>query len=249
MSGNVAPNIVTRGLVLCLDGANVYSYPSTGTIWSDLTTNRNNFTLINGPTYDSANGGSLLFDGINDYANVTYNPTLSVRNAHTLESWFYATGRGTNSIFDGSGHLMRAGQIEDSQFQLNYIYDFGAIGYLWFRSFNGNPYPSAGSFNFIGSPNNVAMPNKWNLATVTRNGSLVKIYVNGVLVTTVTNASISSNPSWITYLGGSLTLGRSTGNNLINYKGKIAITRIYNIALSDSEVLQNFNAHKSRFGL
>jgi hypothetical protein len=249
MSGNVAPKIVTKGLVLCLDGANVYSYPKTGTAWSDLTTNRNNSTLINGPTYDSSNGGSLLFDGINDFANITYNSTLSVANAHTLESWFYATGRGTNSIFDGSGHLMRAGQIEDSQFQLNYIYDYGAIGYLWFRSFNGNPYPSAGSFTFLGSPNYVAMPNKWNMATVARNGSTVKIYVNGVLVSTYTGQTISSNPSWITYLGGSLTLGRTTGNPYINYKGKIAVSRIYNRALSDSEVLQNFNALKGRFGL
>ena len=76
MSGNVAPNVVTNGLVVCLDGANLYSYPSSGTLWSDLTGNRNNFTLINGPTYDTSNGGSILFDGVNDYANITYNPTL-----------------------------------------------------------------------------------------------------------------------------------------------------------------------------
>lgn len=249
MSGNVAPKIVRDGLVLCLDAANDRSYPTAGLTWSDLTTNRNNFTLINGPTYDTSNGGSILFDGINDYANIPYNSTLSVTSGHTLECWFYATGRGINSIFDGSGHLMRAGQVEDSVFQLNYIYDYGAIGYLWFRSYNGNPYPSAGTFYFVGSPNYVAPANKWNLATVTRDNSTIKIYVNGNLVTTVTGATIPSNTSWITYAGGSLTLGRVTSNNLINYKGKIAITRIYNRPLSDSEVLQNFNANRGRFGL
>lgn len=242
-------NVVKDGLVLYLDAANTTSYSTSGTRWSDLTIKNNNFTLINGPTFDNSNLGSIVFDGVNDYGNISYNSSLSVSNAHTLESWFYSTGRGTSAIYDGAGHLMRGGQIEDNQFQLNYIYDFGAIGYGWFRSNSGNPYPSAGSFNTILSPNNVAPANQWNLATATRDGSTIKIYVNGVLVQTSTGQTISSNTSWTTYVGGSLTLGRCTGNSNLNYKGKIAISRIYNRALSDSEVLQNFNAQKYRFGL
>jgi hypothetical protein len=248
MSGNIAPNIVTDGLVLCLDGANLYSYPTSGTLWSDLTANRNNFTLINGTTYDSSNGGSLLFDGINDYANITYNPSLSSVSGITLESWFYPVGRGTNAIFDGAGTLMRAGQVEDMQYALNYVWDFNSLTFGTFRSNSGNPYPSAGSFYFYGTPNNVVYRNRWNLATVTRTNNDVKIYANGQLVLSLNNVPISSNTYWITYLGGSLMLGRSI-NNLINYNGKIAITRIYNRGLSDSEVLQNFNAHKGRFNL
>lgn len=247
MAGNVAPNIVTDGLVLGLDAANLASYPGTGATWSDLTINRNNFSLLNGAVYDSSNLGNILFDGINDYANITYNSTLSVPNAHTVECWFYPTGRAQGAIFDGAGTLMRAGQVEDMMFTLNYVHDFGALAYGWFRSNTGNPYPAAGSFNFIGTPNNVVAANRWNLATATRDGSTIKVYANGVLALTVTGSSLPSNPSWITFLGGSLTMGRCTGNASINYQGKIATARIYNRALSESEVFQNFNAHRSRF--
>ena len=67
------PNIVTDGLVLCLDAANKRSYPGTGTTWTDRSANGNNGTLTNGPTFDSANGGSIVFDGTNDYVTTTKN--------------------------------------------------------------------------------------------------------------------------------------------------------------------------------
>ena len=62
-----SPRIVTDGLVLCLDAANKRSYPGAGTTWTDLTANKNNGTLTNGPTFDSANGGSIVFDATNEY--------------------------------------------------------------------------------------------------------------------------------------------------------------------------------------
>lgn len=241
MAGNVAPNIVTDGLRLCIDGANIYSYPGVGSTWSDLTTNRNNFSLVNGPTYDSSNGGSILFDGVNDYANITYNSTLSVASSHTIETWFYSTGKGTGAIFDGSGILIRAGQIQDMSYGMNYVYDFQALSYGWWTSPTG--------FRFILSNTGITAPNKWNQAIVTRDGSTVKFYANGVLDKTYTGETITTNSSWGTYLGGSLTLGLCTGNSSINYKGRIAITRLYSKPLSDLEVLQNFNAHKGRFNL
>ena len=64
-----SPNIVTDVLVLCLDAANRRSYPGSGNSWLDLSGNGNNGTLTNGPTYSSANGGSLVFDGVDDYVN------------------------------------------------------------------------------------------------------------------------------------------------------------------------------------
>jgi hypothetical protein len=66
-----SPSIATNGLVLCLDAANRKSYPGSGTTWTDLSGNGNNGTLTNGPTYSSANGGSLSFDGTNDVVNST----------------------------------------------------------------------------------------------------------------------------------------------------------------------------------
>lgn len=63
------PDIITDGLVFCLDAANSKSYPGTGTAWTDLSGNDNNGTLTNGPTFDSSNGGSIVFDGVNDQVN------------------------------------------------------------------------------------------------------------------------------------------------------------------------------------
>ncbi len=65
----VGPKIVDEGLVLCLDAANKLSYPGTGTTWTDLA-GSNNGTLTNGPTFDDEKGGSIVFDGSNDYANL-----------------------------------------------------------------------------------------------------------------------------------------------------------------------------------
>ena len=70
-----SPKIVTDGLVLCLDAANPKSYPGTGTAWTDLSGNGNDATLVNGPVYNSADGGYIDFDGTNDYASLPNNVT------------------------------------------------------------------------------------------------------------------------------------------------------------------------------
>jgi hypothetical protein len=79
------PNIVVDGLVLYLDAANQYSYVSGSTAWNDLSRSNNNGTLINGPTFNSANGGSIVFDGIDDYVSFVSNPSLT--NQITVEVW------------------------------------------------------------------------------------------------------------------------------------------------------------------
>ena len=65
-----APTIVTNGLILNLDASNTSSYPGTGTVWTDLSGQNNNGTLVNGVGYSSVNGGTLTFDGVNDYVNM-----------------------------------------------------------------------------------------------------------------------------------------------------------------------------------
>jgi len=69
MAINAGPDIVEDGLVLCLDAANINSYPKSGTTWSDLA-GSNNGTLTNGPTFDAGNGGGIVFDGTNDYVSL-----------------------------------------------------------------------------------------------------------------------------------------------------------------------------------
>ena len=69
MAFNRGPKIVTQGLVLALDAASNNSYPGSGTTWKDLSGNNNTGTLVNGPTFSSANGGTFILDGSNDYIN------------------------------------------------------------------------------------------------------------------------------------------------------------------------------------
>ena len=83
------PKIVTNGLVLYLDAANKKSYPGTGTTWTDLSGLGNNGTLTNGPTFNSANGGSIVFDGVDDYVSVANNSSLNA-STQTVSVWYYA---------------------------------------------------------------------------------------------------------------------------------------------------------------
>lgn len=77
MATSYSPLAVTDGLILCLDAGNVKSYPGSGTTWTDISRNNNNCTLTNGPTFSSANGGCIVFDGVDDRvgnSNLKYSP-------------------------------------------------------------------------------------------------------------------------------------------------------------------------------
>jgi hypothetical protein len=88
MATRYSPAIVTSGLVLCLDAANRKSYSGTGTTWSDLSGNNYNGTLTNGPTFNGANGGSIVFDSTDDFVNVGNIGTIT---SFTVLVWCYPT--------------------------------------------------------------------------------------------------------------------------------------------------------------
>ena len=91
MAGRIAyyGGIVKDGLVLNLDAAKTDSYPKIGTAWNDISGNRNNSTLTNGPTFDSRNGGSIVLDGVNDYGIL--NSTLDIGIVGSWSIWLNAT--------------------------------------------------------------------------------------------------------------------------------------------------------------
>jgi hypothetical protein len=93
MAGSTGPDIVTDGLVLALDAANKKSYPGSGTTWYDLSGNNNNGTLVNGPTYSSANGGVIVLDGVNDYISVSINLTNQSYTVFGAARYVTAGGR------------------------------------------------------------------------------------------------------------------------------------------------------------
>jgi hypothetical protein len=235
MSFNFSPKIVKDGLVLYLDAANNKSYVSGSTTWSDISTGLNDGTLVNGPTFSSTNYGNIVFDGVNDYVSFLTNPNLN----------FTGTSPYTLSVFANiiTPPNVYAGFI-------NREYGNPRNGYnLWFIR-DGNPsMTSIASERFgVGSGqrfvfitlNNSDCIGVWNQYTVTYDGITLSFYLNGEFK----QSTLASGN--ITNTTGTLEIGRRQtdyGNC------RISSTLIYNKALSQSEVSQNYNTLKTRFRL
>ena len=93
-------NSTKTGLVFVLDAANPTSYVSGSTTWQDLSGNNNSGSLVNGPTFNSSNGGSIVFDGSNDYVEIS---TVNASSQFTLNFWVKCiqTGSVGNTTFSG----------------------------------------------------------------------------------------------------------------------------------------------------
>ena len=223
------PEIKEDGLVLALDAANTKSYPGSGTTWTDLSGNGNNGTLTNGPTFDSSNGGSIVFDGSNDYVGTNY--TASFQD-FTLCAFVKANNPGAKTWED----------IIDS-------YDIDSSDWCRITLSNGNPSLEidANSTRSSVTSSQSALPNKWYHIVGVRNGTTGYLYINGVLdkQNSVTGNVISADTD-SQFVVGNL----SRPSNLTEgWNGNIAQVSIYNRALTASEVQQNFNALRGRYGI
>jgi hypothetical protein len=226
MPTHEGPNIITDGLVLCLDAADKNSYPTTGTTWTDVSGNDNNGTLTNGPTFDSANGGSIVFDGVND--SVQGNTSAFKRNNGeeiTVSAWIRP------QKLSGSYQDIVTNRLNTSY---NWIlYQHTTDGALAFHGTAQN------KSNYIPTLNN------WINVTVTVNSSQIcLLYVNSSLEFTVNNYQYGPSTENRLWIGNG-----AYESSFEPYLGRIAIVNIYNRALSATEILQNYNATKSRFGL
>jgi len=231
-------NIVRNGLVLYLDAANTKSYVSGSTTWNDVSRGGNNGTLTNGPGYDSANGGSIVFDGVNDYVELG-NVLNMGTNSLTITQWI-----NLNSL-SGSTSLSKSRAAAQ-----NYRFSVGLVITARLGAFiQGN-----GGADIIPYGSTVLTTGQWFMATFIFNrASTIQIYYNTNLETLTGSATISqwnnldfqsTNPFRI----GTYTNADNTGiSSLIS--GKIGQTIMYNRVLSSDEVLQNYNATRTRFGL
>ena len=228
MSGKVSKPIITNGLVLALDAANKKSYPGSGTVWSDLSGNANTGTLTNGPTFDSSNNGSIVFDGVNDYVECGNDTSLRLTTELTLESWVKKT------TTDSYHHII-------SKFALTGSYSIGSFqtsGYLFFiRSTNGTNQGITDTFDInICDGNWKHIVCSYNSTTSTLlmaiNGAIQQSTISGAIFDSTVNVNV----------GRRTTVGQY-------YPANIASSRIYNRALTATEVLQNYNSTKDRFGL
>ena len=228
-----AQPIVTDGLVFAVDAANYESYTSGSTTWSDLSGNSNNGTLTNGPTFDSGNGGSIVFDGSDDYVKATpIQPQY-----FSLCCWFKGTGAPANNDSFGASLICSDPQYNGTiPWILNYAWNDERVGILIEHN------------NTITTTSNgLVKQNNLYYACATYNGSVAKIYINGEEEASVAR---STDPTYNTTGDNNVRIGMwGYSSYQRNFNGHIYNASIYNKALSSTEILQNYNALKSRFDL
>lgn len=247
MAINVRPPIVTNGLVLNLDAANTKSYPRSGATWRDLSGNSNNGTLTNGPTFNSANGGSIVFDGVDDQVlppgqNFNYSP--GVLGSISLEVWVYPTGPFTSYVAEppttNLGGFLGQGYFNNSTGWGLGMYATSTTRYFAFQVRNGATTVGPASENLAFNLNT------WYHVVGSFNRSdFSRVYINGNIMASASSAPL--NGITITPSLTDASIGRA--GNLFYSGCRISVARIYNRALSAQEIQQNYNATKTRFGL
>jgi hypothetical protein len=227
MGGSVIPKIVTNGLVLYLDAANPKSFVSGSTVWNDLTTYITNGTITNGPTYNSSNGGSIVFDGSDDCILLNNLTAYSNTQPHTYCAWTYTTNFGVSYkwIINNGGSATGTSLItyNNNGYKVGFFYQGGVA----FQS-------STGTLTL----------NTWNFISAVYNGvNSVTFYINGAEAGT---ASVGA-ATWAA--SGNIPRIGTWYNGSYPFQGRLSNVQVYNRALSAQEVQQNYNAMKKRFGL
>ena len=253
------PEIVEDGLVLALDAGNSKSYPGSGTAVNDLV-GSTNFTLVN-PSYYSYDGTSMSLDidrtnsptaeagGYIEKVGTTGGLTALnyLHNDHTTEMWFKADDRDPYDPTNASPNFE------------------GTSGLVLFNGFHSGLYFSASAYSYTiwgndGSSNQVntwsfndTEEGVWTQLVAVRNGSTIKLYKNGIEKTssTITAALLAANVS--TPSDNNIRIGTATGNAPTGFTWFADITfsnlKMYKRALTASEIQQNFNATRGRFGI
>jgi len=237
-------SIVRSGLILCLDAANVKSYPGTGTTWTDLSGNGRNGTLTNGPTYSSLNNGSIVFDGTNDYSSIPSPSPLSGTQLFSYEIWVNFTSiTGNYGGFNKCAWLFAGGTGSGSG-QI----EFGVLS-ANNTSFTPNTiFVGRGGGGTTGSltvnVSSLMSNEKWYQIVLVRSASNAQtLYLNSSLIGTgnVSNSFTDGQTDF-----GALH-GQASYTGYLN--GKIGNIKIYNRALTAAEVSQNFNAVRGRYDI
>ncbi len=226
MANQYGPRIITSGLVLCLDAANSKSYPGSGTLWYDLSGNSNHITLTNGPTYSTNYGGSIKFDGVDDFGTINSNSSLTFSQPTVIVNCTINTG----TVLAKGGYGI--------------YWNYGLLGLtttaLKARNNNGD------------TANPTTLPtvasSSMNFHAITYDGTNMNFYRN---YSSGGSSSALYNPSATnsSFLRIGCAWNNATSLNVEFYSGYISSILIYNRSLLASEITQNFYAVKGRFGL
>ena len=213
--------IIANGLALNLDASRKSSYPNTGAIWYDISGNGNNGTMVNGPIFGTANNGLIMFDGVNDYVNLGNKSSLTPGTSDfTISFW-----------------------MNPSSFSSTYspFFTTAITNGLWIGQISSNFVLR--SYNVVDDIQYSVLPtlNVWTMITINRSSGIARIYYNDTMVASASNSR--------NYVSGNSYIGTDFvgSSNCIN--SKLSTFSYYNRALSATEITQNYNATKSRFGL
>jgi len=214
--------IVTDGLVLNVDAGFTPSYPKNGTTWYDVGGGYNG-TLTNGPTFSTDGEGSIVFDGIDDEVTIPINSVFNTSSV-TFEVW-------ANLQTINDRHILYVNWAGNS------LEVYSGRNVIMYN------YSSSGGQLGAGTSSGVFNWDTWThfVGTYDDASQTLKTYVNGVLLGTRTSTPSTSYSVYAHKISGTNFGGE--------VKGKISIVRHYNKALSLSEIQQNYNAQKGRFGL
>tara|TARA_R110000772_G_C13244107_1_gene433931 strand:- start:179 stop:874 length:696 start_codon:yes stop_codon:yes gene_type:complete len=226
--GSITTPIVVDGLVLNMDAANRSSYPKTGTTWTD-TIDGNNGTLTNGPVFNSADGGSIDFDGSDDYVLTPFTfPKSDIISINLWAKHSSITTSANPGLFQcqNNGSSPTSTKVIGGWVQSN--------GIVW-----GRVIDTSGTKNLPRIAESTISVGDWFYFSFIADGSNYKLYINGDFKTEIAyNGTINNYNRIFLAIQGS----EPSDCNISN-------VHIYNRALSASEVLQNYNALKGRFGL
>jgi len=230
MAGNTGPDIATDGLIFAVDAANHKSYPGSGTTITDIGGSENTGTLTNGPTFASGDGGSIDFDGSNDYIQLQSNGTGTFNNQiFSLGMWFKLDVLKAYNVLFSYDYTAHSSPYYATHLRIEVS---GAIRFHWNNGANRSMFTSAG----------VIVADTWYNIYITFKSGKQQIFLNGTLIKSATL------PDTITFYNQEVWVGRSNFSSGYT-NGKITLFNYYNRELSAAEVLQNYNATKGRFGL
>jgi hypothetical protein len=226
MGLNHSPSIVTNGLVLALDAANPKSYSGSGTVWTDLSGQNRNGTLVNSPTYNSANG-SFSFSGSNNTTMPAVLPASTSK--YTMGAWWYPTTSGFQVVYEQNS----------ATFAANRRSAILILSTVW--GFNGESNDAHDKVPVV--------LNRWvnGVITVDTTDGInpIKIYENGQLYWQGNTSGGASNLNMGD--GASSVAKKITGSEY--FTGTISTVSVYNRVLTANEIQQNFNATRGRYGL
>ena len=218
-----SPSIISDGLVFYLDAANRRSYSGSGNTTYSLV-NGIGGTLYNGIGFTSSYNGIFTFDGTNDYIEFDYNSAINNISQFTIECWYKSSNINVEGILFNTN---------------TYLFTTPAYGYhleIYQSKLLFQVFPSESAVQSTITLQN----NNWYNLIATYNSGNINLYVNSSIGGT---GSATFNPST-----GSLLLGKyRSGQHVLN--GQLGIIKFYNRALSATEILQNYNATRKRFGL